>query len=157
MVNERNRALESKSPARGRAFGRLILRCDQAPRALIRMARRDTFREAVFLWTMPFWAARMISGSADRRTCVAFAWSPPAIASSTLRRKVRIRLRRERLTSVRFAILRVIFLADVVLAIGKPSSNKDRPAVPRQVPIRWCIGKCRRTRDQGDGLANGRL
>jgi len=27
-----------------------------------RAARRETFREAVFLWTMPFWAARMISG-----------------------------------------------------------------------------------------------
>src|SRR3712207_9531215 len=98
----------------------------------------------------------MISGSASRNAAWAAAWSPVAIASSTLRMKVRMRLRRERLTSVRFAILRVIFLADVVLAIGKPSSNKERPAALRQEPIRWGIGKSWRTRDPGDGLANRR-
>jgi hypothetical protein len=32
--------------------------------------------------------------------------------------KVRMRLRRERLIAVRFAILRVIFLADTVLAMA---------------------------------------
>src|SRR5215207_11514076 len=69
---------------------------------------------------MPFCAARMISGSAARRACAAAARSPPAIASSTWRMKVRIRLRRDRLIAVRLAILRVIFLADVVLAMGYP-------------------------------------
>ena len=42
------------------------------------------------------------------------------MASSTLRMKVRMRERRERLTAVRLAILRTIFLADTVLAIWQP-------------------------------------
>src|SRR5919112_3190726 len=46
------------------------------------------------------------------------------IASSTLRTKVRIRLRRDLLIAVRFAILRVIFLADTVLAMAHPRSLK---------------------------------
>jgi hypothetical protein len=54
---------------------------------------------------------------------------PLAMASSTLRMKVRTRLRRERLMIVRFAIFRVIFLAEVVLAMGCPRSiNRDRNA-----------------------------
>src|SRR5215210_5461914 len=59
----------------------------------------------------------MISGSAALRASAAFAASPVASASSTLRTKVRMRLRRARLMSVRLAILRVIFLADRVLAM----------------------------------------
>src|SRR5918998_2006479 len=88
----------------------------------MRLARRDTFREAVFACRMPFWAARIISGSAARRAAAASVWLPEAIASSTLRTKVRMRLRRDRLISVRFAILRVIFLADTVLAMACPRS-----------------------------------
>jgi hypothetical protein len=53
---------------------------------------------------------------------VASVWLPEAIASSTLRTNVRMRLRRERLIAVRFAIWRVIFLADTVLAMGASSS-----------------------------------
>src|ERR671921_374281 len=94
----------------------------------MRLARRETFRDAVFLCTMPFWAARIISGSAARRAAAASVWLPEAIASSTLRTKVRMRLRRERLIAVRFAILRVIFLADTVLAMGASSSLSDRQA-----------------------------
>src|ERR687898_368847 len=71
---------------------------------------------------MPFWAARISSGSAARSASAAAAWLPDAIASSTLRTKVRTRERRERLIAVRFAILRVIFLADTVLAMGSSSS-----------------------------------
>src|SRR5918993_2987476 len=66
----------------------------------------------------------MISGSAARRAAEASVWLPEAIASSTLRMKVRMRLRRDRLISVRFAILRVIFLADTVLAMACPRSLK---------------------------------
>ena len=32
--------------------------------ALMRWERRDTFRDAVLAWMIPFWAARMISGCA---------------------------------------------------------------------------------------------
>src|SRR4051812_36003814 len=87
----------------------------------MRLARRDTFRDAEFLCTMPFWAARISSGCAARSASAAAPRSPDAIASSTLRTKVRMRLRRPRFTMVRVAILRVIFLADLVLAMGTPS------------------------------------
>src|ERR1700712_4892148 len=66
---------------------------------------------------MPCWAARIISGSAARRAASASCWLPEAMASSTLRTKVRMRERRERLIAVRLAILRVIFLAEAVLAM----------------------------------------
>ena len=45
----------------------------QALSVRIREARRETFREAVFLCTMLFWAARMISGCAARRAAWAAA------------------------------------------------------------------------------------
>lgn len=82
---------------------------------------RETFRLAVALCITPFCAARIISGSAARSAAKALAASPAAMASSTLRTKVRIRERRALLTCVRRAILRVAFLADVVLAIRVPS------------------------------------
>src|SRR3712207_1502262 len=68
----------------------------------------------------------MSSGSAARRAATASVWLPEAIASSTLRTKVRMRLRRDLLIAVRFAILRVIFLADTVLAMAHPRSLKSR-------------------------------
>src|SRR5689334_9097856 len=92
----------------------------------MRAERRETFREAVFLCTMPFWAARISSGSAARRAATASFWLPEAIASSTLRMNVRTRLRRERLIAVRLAILRVIFLAETVLAMAKVLVGKHR-------------------------------
>src|SRR5690349_23839502 len=105
----------------------------------MRLVRRDTFREAVFLCTMPFWAARIISGSAARSAATASVWLPAAMASSTLRTKVRIRLRRDLLIAVRFAILRVIFLADTVLAMANPrllKVRRDKPGLePRQRPV----------------------
>src|SRR3712207_9475563 len=107
----------------------------------MRLARRDTFREAVFLCTMPFWAARIISGWAARRAATESVWLPEAIASSTLRMKVRMRLRRLRLIAVRFAILRVIFLADTVLAMGL-SSSLDRPTSAAALEGPAAIGCC---------------
>src|SRR5690606_31771964 len=68
-------------------------------------------------WNTPLPAARASSGSAARRAAVAASLSPLAIASSTLRRKVRTRLRRAVLILVRFSILRVAFLAEGVFAI----------------------------------------
>src|SRR5919112_2025763 len=87
---------------------------------------------------MPFWAARISSGSAARRASAAAARLPEAIASSTLRTKVRTRERRERLIAVRFAILRVIFLADTVLAMGVSSfwhtrCSKRRPEAVAEI------------------------
>src|SRR6266436_2430271 len=66
---------------------------------------------------MPVRAARMSVGSAATRAAFAAALLPPAIASSTWRNDVRMRERRALFTSVRRAILRVAFLADLVLAI----------------------------------------
>src|SRR3954467_6380295 len=118
-----------KSPARwpGSISTSLSRRAQAAAAlsSLTRAARRETFRDALFLCTMPCWAARMISGSAARSAVRALAWSPVAIASSTLRTKVRIRERRERLIAVRLAILRVIFFADTVLAMGILVSSGD--------------------------------
>jgi hypothetical protein len=66
-------APESKSPAKAGLFERecvgLTYQAEAvAPSALIRLTRRETRREAVFLCTMPFCEARMISGCA---ACIA--------------------------------------------------------------------------------------
>src|SRR5579871_1198066 len=89
----------------------------QAPILAIRWVSRDTLRLAVFLWTTPARAARNSEGSAATRAAWAAALSPLAIAASTLRSAVRMREQRALLISVRRAILRVAFLADLVLAI----------------------------------------
>src|ERR1700674_1215354 len=90
------------------------------PSFAIRWVSRDTFRLADFLWMIPVRAARMSAGSAATRAAWAAALLPLEIASSTLRNDERMRVRRALLTSVRRAILRVAFLADLVLAIGCP-------------------------------------
>src|SRR5437899_911180 len=66
---------------------------------------------------MPVRAARISVGSAATRAADAAALLPLAMASSTWRNDVRMRERRALFTSVRRAILRVAFLADLVLAI----------------------------------------
>src|SRR5690606_8533710 len=71
----------------------------------------------------PFVAARIISGWAALRAAAATVWSPAAIASSTLRMKLRTRERRDLLTRVRAAILRVAFFAESVLAIDASLQN----------------------------------
>jgi hypothetical protein len=68
-----------------------------------------------------FWAARIMIGSAWASAARAISASPLSIASSTLRMKVRILLRRERFTAVRRAIFLTAFLAEAVFAIlSKP-------------------------------------
>ena len=89
----------------------------QALTALTRAARRETLRDAVLRFIAPLLAARINSGCAALSASFACAPSPASRASSTLRTNVRTRLTRLRLTSVRRAILRVAFLADLVLAI----------------------------------------
>src|SRR3712207_5864289 len=70
---------------------------------------------------MPFEAAFMICGWASLSAARAASLSPDAIASSTLRIKVRILERGTLLMAVRRAILRAAFLAEDVLAIMVPS------------------------------------
>jgi len=98
----------------------------QFPSFAIRRVSRDTLRLADFLWMIPVRAARMRAGSAATRADFAAALLPLAIASSTLRSEVRMRERRALFTSVRRAILRVAFLADLVLAISVPGLRPDR-------------------------------
>src|SRR5262245_54214411 len=88
--------------------------------ALTRAARRETFRAALRLWTTPFWPVRTRMGSAAASALRAAALSPAASASSTLRTCDLNCERRDLLISVRRSILRVAFLAEVVLAIGPP-------------------------------------
>jgi len=78
---------------------------------LTRAARRDTLREAVFLWKTPLVTPRISSGWAARRAAAAASLSPEAMASSTLRRKVRIRERRVLFTVARASFWRARFFA----------------------------------------------
>src|ERR1700759_4747737 len=66
-------------------------------------------------------AARISSGSACAIAFSAASRSPRLIASSTERTAPRISVRRDLLITVRRAILRVAFLAEVVLAIVSDS------------------------------------
>src|SRR5579871_2535804 len=93
------------------------LRFPQVPILAIRWVSLETLRLAVFLWMTPVRAARNKEGSAATKAACAADLSPLAIAASTLRSDVRIRERRALFISVRRAILRVAFLADLVLAI----------------------------------------
>ena len=63
---------------------------DQAS-AFTRADRRDILRATVFLCNTPFVTPRISSGWAARSAAAAASLSPEAIASSTLRRKVRMR------------------------------------------------------------------
>src|SRR5882724_371312 len=83
----------------------------------------------------PFWAARMMTGSASLSAAWARERSPVAIASSILTTAVRRRERRDLLTIVRRAIWRVALRAELVLAIR----------------FRLCI--CKRRDQAGRGFA----
>src|SRR5690606_11042748 len=89
----------------------------QAPSAFTRAASREILRLAVFLWRTPRLTPRMISGCAARSFSCAAAGSPAAIASSTLRMKVRIRERRALFTAVRRRVWRARLRDDGVLAM----------------------------------------
>src|SRR5215831_14834115 len=91
---------------------------DQLPSLAILWARRDTLRLAVLECTTPFCAERMITGSASRSAASAVLRSPLAIASSTLRTKLRISDVRPLLISVRRAILRAALRAEGVLGMA---------------------------------------
>src|SRR5215467_3947987 len=91
---------------------------DQLPSLATLWAKRDTLRLAVLECTTPFCAERMITGSASCSAASALPRSPLAIASSTLRTKVRISERRLWLISVRRAILRVALRAEGVLGMA---------------------------------------
>src|SRR6516225_3260955 len=60
----------------------------QGQSALMRAARRDSFRETVFLWSTPLVIARCSSVCADRRADLAASLSPLVIAASTFLTKV---------------------------------------------------------------------
>ena len=93
---------------------------------LTREARRETFRAADFLWTIPFWEARMRIGSAAERAALAADLSPDATASSTLRTDSFIRDVRDLLISVRCTAWRAAFRADEVLAMDWELLEVDR-------------------------------
>lgn len=97
-------------------------------RAFTRLAKRDTLRALVFLWSTPRVTPREDSDSAWRRAAAALPASPDAMASSTARQKVRIRERRALFTAVRRASRRIAFLADEVLAIGSGYSEFETKA-----------------------------
>lgn len=85
--------------------------------ALTRLESRDILREAVFFATTPRVTPRISSGCAWRSAKAAASLLPDAIASSTFRRKVRIRERRALFTAVRRSVWRARFLDWVVLAM----------------------------------------
>jgi hypothetical protein len=85
---------------------------DQTDIALIRADSRDSFLETVLRCTTPFWAPRIICGSAARNAANACSLFPDAMASSTFLTEVRRRPRRPRFTSVRRLICRMRFFAD---------------------------------------------
>src|SRR6185437_16850275 len=78
-----------------RTGGGRTRRGGQPASALTRFIRREILREAAFLCTMPFCAARASLGSAALNASAAPFGSLAAIASSTLRTYVRISLRRD--------------------------------------------------------------
>ena len=94
----------------------------------MRADKREIFRDAVFLWMMPFEAERMISGCASRSATLAASLSPEAIASSTLRTYDLTRLRRALLMRVRRSAWRAAFFADFVFAISQIPFAAGRPA-----------------------------
>lgn len=97
-----------------------------ADSAFTRADNRESLRATVRLWITPFEAARCNSGCAALKASAAAALSPDLMASSTFRRNVRTRDRRDLFTAVRRAILRTIFLADEVLAMGLPLNALNR-------------------------------
>ena len=73
----------------------------QAAMPLILADRRESLRDTVLRWNKPLLTPRINSGWAARNAAVACSLSPLAMARSTLRRKVRMRLSLAPLTAVR--------------------------------------------------------
>src|SRR5690606_38922756 len=132
----------------GNLFSNPILdrvdRRNQAPSALMRCARREIFRLAMFLWNTPLPAARCSSGWAARSAAAAASLSPVAIASSTLRRKVRTRERRAMLVLVRDSILRTALMAEGVFAMSflvAPAWVLSPWLMGGQAGSVWCLAR----------------
>src|SRR5438105_968203 len=89
----------------------------------MRAARRDSLRATVLLCITPFVVARCSSGCATLKADCATALSPVSIALSTFLTNVRTRLKRERLTTVRFSVCRRRFSADLWCGIGSLKSG----------------------------------
>lgn len=107
---------------------------------------------------IPVRAARMRAGSAATRAACAETLLPLVIASSTLRSELRMRERRALFTAVRRAILRVAFLADLVLAIDPSVELRPRPQIKRRRRRRKKQRRRDRRRDGTaySGVAQGR-
>src|SRR5262249_47458873 len=118
---------------------------DQLPSLATLWARRDTLRLAVLECNTPFCAERMITGSASCRAASALPRSPLAIASSTLRTKVRISERRLWLISVRRTILRAALRAEGVLGMAVLVLRAAGWPAPR------CAARYRKTRAAARG------
>jgi hypothetical protein len=116
--NMQTKSTKTKKPGQWPGFIKTILNKTYAPTPATRLVKREILRDTVLRCITPLDAPRASSGWAACIAASAALLSPDAIASSTLRTKVRIREMRDLLISVRAAILRVAFLADEVLAIN---------------------------------------
>src|SRR5947199_6562671 len=103
-----------------------------AQSALMRAARRDSLRATVFLCITPFVVARCSSGCATLKADCAVALSPVSIALSTFLTNVRTRLKRERLTTVRFSVCRRRFSADLWCDIGSLQIRREASSADRE-------------------------
>lgn len=122
--------LRARTRARASSLGQAVIE-------QIRAVRRETFRDAVFLWTIPFCAERIRTGSTTFIAVSAAALLPDAIASSTPRTVDFMRERRLLLVSVRRIATRAARFAEDVLAISASFSGT------RLQPLRSAIaGTC---------------
>src|SRR5690554_212691 len=118
---------------------------DQALSALMRFDRRDILRATVFLCSTPLLTPRSSSGWAACSAVFAAPASPEAMASSTRRRKVRMRERRALLISNRRSFWRARFWDWGVLAMGLSIFRVNYDSVaqkPRTRPVDRRIDSC---------------
>lgn len=91
---------------------------DQPLSDLMRAERRDILRAAALDVITPYLAPRCSSGCAKTNAARAAFLSPATIAASTAFTALRIRLARMRLTAVRRVVCRILFSADLWVAIA---------------------------------------
>jgi len=102
------------------------------PTFFTRAASREILFDAVRLWNTPLCAARINSGCAALSAVCAAAASPEAIASSTLRTKVRTRLLRFLLISARRKAWRAQDGALGVHVVGRSRAARQRHLADHQ-------------------------
>ena len=100
-----------------RSISAIVFQAAGAEIPRTRNVRRDILRATVFLCITPLVIPRANSGCANFSAAAAASWLPAASASSTLRKKVRIRERRALLMSARASDWRARFFDCVLLAI----------------------------------------